>query len=170
MSAVFDTIAAHYGQSPRYGSIRIPCPAHGGRDANADVFLNDDGEVRAVCYSHGCEPYDILVQLEHTLGIDRINPSATSRLWRQAEAVGSTQPFHDARDARRDACAAWDGLVAAVAADMGMATPFPSEPPSDRPFRDSAGHDGTYRPALRTDNLPEWAAQRLDAAREAAHG
>lgn len=52
-SARLGTIAAHYGVRVRGGGIRIPCPAHGGRDPN--LALWEDGDrLGAHCYSHGC--------------------------------------------------------------------------------------------------------------------
>ena len=185
-SSVFAIVAAHYGQSPRHGSIRIPCPAHDGDGDNCEIFLNDAGEIRAKCWSLRCDGGNVLAAIESATGIDRLNPGESERQWRAAERRGATAPFvrHDGScsdcglfsDAHHPACPAmrkinqaiaqleyaaelgqWDMLCAAVVSDMGQPW-FPAELP------------GTILggpPDIRTHHLPAWAAKRLAAAREA---
>ena len=169
VSRVFERVAVHYGRRPFPDGIRIPCPAHGGDDDNCAVFLNEAGEVRAKCYSHGCETGDVLRAIELATGIERLNPGHAAGLWRAAEERGGTEVFHEAAAARAEECARWDAFVAVVAESMGAPTPFPTEPPSDTPMadllrweRDNPGKK--FRPALRTDNLPTWAADALKGA------
>ena len=43
--------------------VRIPCPAHGGEDLNCKIWEREDGTIWAHCWSHRCDPKDILAAL-----------------------------------------------------------------------------------------------------------
>jgi len=162
-STIIERIASAYGQHSRgfsksFSEVRIPCPAHNGKHPNCAVY-HDAGRISAVCYSRGCHPRDILAAIEIRLGIERLNDRDA---W---------QPLPDAFRERREQCAAWDALVAAVSADQGAPLPFPTEPPSATPLADlarweRANPDSPYRPSPRTDFLPRWALAALEDAQE----
>jgi hypothetical protein len=42
---------------------RIPCPVHGGGDANCAVWRDERGRLHAKCWSYDCEPRAILAAL-----------------------------------------------------------------------------------------------------------
>lgn len=55
---------------------RFPCPAHGGNDANAALYVKDDG-FYCTCYSHGCTHHQIV---DAVIGENRpILPTSTKR-------------------------------------------------------------------------------------------
>ena len=57
-------IAARYPHRKDGSGFRIPCPVHGGEDANCYIGPGDYGSIEAKCWSHGCKWADIMQALD----------------------------------------------------------------------------------------------------------
>ena len=64
------------------GARRIPCPVHGGRDANCSLWRDAQGRLRAKCWSRACAERAILT----SLGEVAASHSSTTRPIRNADS------------------------------------------------------------------------------------
>jgi putative DNA primase/helicase len=79
------------------GQRRIPCPVHGGRDANCSLWRDARGQLRAKCWSRACTEQAILAALGEVA----------------TPLSGTTRPKHDADSSSLAARRIWDQSRAA---------------------------------------------------------
>ena len=87
-------VAAFYKGTKEGNGYRIPCPAHGGKDANLKIWDSDsDGWLGATCFSHGCEWKDITDAIRRDMGLPAFKPGEGTRPTAAKTKPKETAPF-----------------------------------------------------------------------------